>query len=185
MKIGYARVSTLEQSLDLQLDALRAAGCDQVYTDKISGAKDARPGLDAALDHLRPRDVLVVWKLDRLGRSPIHLLTLVKELGDRGIDFASITDAGMDTTTPTGRFMFMVAAALAQLERDRTIERVQAGLTAARARGRRGGRKLRATPAVVAEAQRLYDSRALTVAQIGRTVGLARTTLYRVLRTGT
>ena len=137
MLIGYARVSKDEQNLDLQTDALNAAGVEKTFTDKLSGAKADRKGLADALSHLRKGDVLVVWKLDRLGRGTLQLMILLNELHERGIDFRSLTE-GIDTTTSFGRFYFTMAAALAQLERDRLIERTRAGLAAAKARGRTG-----------------------------------------------
>ncbi len=139
-RIGYARVSTRDQNLDLQRDALQKAGCDKIYKDTISGTKSQRPGLDQALDNLRKGDTLVVWKLDRLGRSVKDLLDFAGGLNDRGVGFVSLTDA-IDTTTVSGRFFFNVMASLAQMERELMIERTQAGLQAAREQGRVGGRK--------------------------------------------
>ena len=155
MLIGYARVSTEDQSLDLQLDALRQAGCERVFTDKASAAKTHRPGLSEAQSHLRAGDLLpldqfrkgdmvVVWKLDRLGRSVKGLVDLVGELDQQGVQFRSLTD-GIDTTTPHGRFFFHMMASLAQMERELTAERTKAGLDAARRRGRMVGRKRRMT----------------------------------------
>jgi DNA invertase Pin-like site-specific DNA recombinase len=144
MLIGYARVSKDEQNLDLQIDALNAAGVEKMFTDKISGAKADRKGLADALAHLRRGDVLVVWKLDRLGRSALQLMMLLNELHERDVEFKSLTE-GIDTTTPMGRFYFTMSSALAQLERDRLIERTRASLTAAKARGRTGGRKPKLT----------------------------------------
>jgi DNA invertase Pin-like site-specific DNA recombinase len=138
MLLGYARVSTLEQNLDLQIDALQKAGCEKIFTDKMSGAK-ARPGLDDALAFLRPGDVLVVWKLDRLGRRTVKLIQLIEALKERGIGFKSLSNA-IDTTTPEGMFIYRISSSFAELERDLARERTMAGLTAARARGRLGGR---------------------------------------------
>ena len=138
-KIGYARVSTSDQTFALQEDALRKAGCERIFYDKASGAKTARPGLDQAIQYLRKGDVLVVWKLDRLGRSLRHLIDVVAELSSREIGFQSLTEA-LDTTTPGGRLIFHIMGALAQFERDIIRERTQAGLAAGRARGRLGGR---------------------------------------------
>jgi DNA invertase Pin-like site-specific DNA recombinase len=138
MLIGYARVSTEEQSLDLQLDALKAAGCRRVFTDKVSTTKADHPGLAEAVSHLRDRDVLVIWKLDRLGRTVKGLVDFVADLYERRIQFRSLTD-GIDTTTPAGRFFFHVMASLAQMERELLAERTRAGLAAARRRGRVGG----------------------------------------------
>src|SRR5437868_5612677 len=140
MQIGYARISTGEQTLDLQLDALKAAGCDKVFTDTASGAKTERPGLSDALSHVRPGDVLVVWRLDRLGRSLRDLIDRLLELDQRGVGFKSLTES-IDTTTPGGKLIFHIFGALAEFERDLIRERTNAGLAAARARGRLGGRK--------------------------------------------
>jgi DNA invertase Pin-like site-specific DNA recombinase len=152
MLIGYARVSTLEQNLDLQVDALQKAGCEKILTDKMSGAK-ARPGLDEALAFLRPGDVLVVWKLDRLGRRTVKLIQLIEELKERGIGFKSLSNA-IDTTTPEGMFIYRISSSFAELERDLARERTMAGLTAAKARGRLGGRprKLKGKQAEIAAA---------------------------------
>src|SRR5919206_4316257 len=139
MDIGYARVSTGEQTLDLQLDALAKAGCGKVYRETASGAKAERPVLEEVLGYLRPGDTLVVWRLDRLGRSLQHLIDVVAALAERGIGFKSLTEQ-IDTTTPGGKLIFHVFGALAEFERDLIRERTQAGLAAARARGRNGGR---------------------------------------------
>lgn len=139
MLIGYARVSTADQSLDLQKDALQAAGCTQVWEDTASGAKAARPGLAKALERLRDGDMLVVWKLDRLGRSLQHLIETVHALEGRGVGFQSLQDH-IDTTTPGGKLLFHILGSLAEFERDLIRERTNAGLAAARARGRKGGR---------------------------------------------
>jgi DNA invertase Pin-like site-specific DNA recombinase len=140
--IGYARVSKTEQNLDLQIDALKAAGCDprRIFTDKQSDAKWGRRGLDAAMSHLREGDTLVVWKMDRLGRTVLQSVQFLNSLHKEKIEFRSLTE-GIDTNTPMGKFYFQMAAALAELERDRLIERSNAGLAAAKARGRKGGRK--------------------------------------------
>ena len=139
MLVGYARVSTIDQNLDLQKDALGACGCARIFTDTSSGAKAARPGLDEALKHCRAGDTLVVWKLDRLGRSLPHLVETVRNLVDQGVGFRSLQEA-IDTTTSGGKFVFHVFASLAEFERDIIQERTKAGLSAARARGRKGGR---------------------------------------------
>lgn len=139
MHIGYARVSTTDQHLDLQTDALHAAGCERLYTDTVSGAKVDRPGLTAALDACRPGDTLVVWKLDRLGRSLPHLVETVRDLIARGVGFQSLQES-IDTTTSGGKLVFHIFASLAEFERDLIRERTNAGLSAARARGRKGGR---------------------------------------------
>ncbi len=181
MLVGYARVSTVEQTLALQEDALRAAGCEQLFTDTMSGAKAERPGLAQALAFLRPGDVLVVWRLDRLGRSLKALIETMNGLDARGIGFKSLTEQ-LDTTTSGGKLIFHVFGALAEFERDLIRERTQAGLAAARARGRQGGRpKKLATPAQVALARALYDGKRHAIAEICATLGVSRATLYRVL----
>jgi DNA invertase Pin-like site-specific DNA recombinase len=139
--IGYARVSTLDQSLDLQIDELKAAGCKKIFTDKISGARAERPGLDGCIKTLRGGDTLMVWRLDRLGRSMPHLVTVVTELREKKIGFKSLRDGVIDTTTASGELIFNIFAALAQFDRELIRERTRAGLKAARARGRSGGRK--------------------------------------------
>jgi DNA invertase Pin-like site-specific DNA recombinase len=141
MLVGYARVSTVDQRLDLQQDALRDAGCERIFTDTASGAKAARPGLTAALETCRAGDILVVWKLDRLGRSLTHLVETVHALATRGIGFRSLQEQ-LDTTTSGGKLIFHIFASLAEFERDLIRERTNAGLAAARARGRKGGRPL-------------------------------------------
>ncbi len=144
MLIGYARVSTQDQNLDLQIEALTKAGCKKIFDDKISGSRAERPGLTKALEMLREGDTLVVWKLDRLGRSVKNLVDLVGELHRQGVQFKSLTDS-IDTGTPSGRFFFHVMASLAEMERELTIERTHAGLEMARQSGRRGGRKRQMT----------------------------------------
>lgn len=181
--VGYGRVSTVDQTADLQQDALAAAGCQRIFTDTASGATTERPELNAALDYLRQGDVLVVWRLDRLGRSLKHLVAVVSELQDRGVGFRSLHE-NIDTTTPTGRLTFHVFAALAEFERDLIRERTLAGLTAARARGRLGGRKPSLTPRKVQLAQQMYDAGDSTVAEIAHVLGVSRATIYRHLSTG-
>jgi DNA invertase Pin-like site-specific DNA recombinase len=179
MLIGYARVSTLEQNLDLQMDALEKAGCEKIFTDKMSGAK-TRPGLDEALTFLRPGDVLVVWKLDRLGRRTVKLIQLIEELKERGIGFKSLSNA-IDTTTPEGMFIYRISSSFAELERDLARERTMAGLSAARARGRLGGRprKLKGKQAEVA-ASMLRDPNT-SIDEVCETFpNVSRRTLYRV-----
>jgi len=178
--VGYARVSTLDQNPDLQTDALRHAGCRRTFTDKASGASSDRPQLAAALDYIRPGDTLVVWKLDRLGRSLRHLVETVTRLQERGVGFRSLQE-NIDTTTATGRLVFHIFASLAEFERDLIRERTQAGLAAARARGRLGGRKPVLTADKAAAARRMYESKDMTVAQIARALGVSRATLYRYL----
>jgi DNA invertase Pin-like site-specific DNA recombinase len=184
MLIGYARVSTQEQTLALQQDALTKAGCGKLFTDTISGAKSERPGLTEALDFLRPGDTLVVWRLDRLGRSLRHLIDTVTALSQRGIGFKSLTEQ-IDTTTSNGKLVFHVFGALAEFERDLIRERTQAGLTAARARGRVGGRrKALPNPRMVALAHRLYADKSNTIAEICRTLRISKATLYRYMKAG-
>ncbi|MGI8552305.1 MAG: recombinase family protein [Dehalococcoidia bacterium] len=184
MLVGYARVSTAEQKLDLQLDALRAAGCERLHTDVASGASTVRVGLDAALRDLRPGDMLVVWKLDRLGRSLPHLIKTIKALDARGIGFKSLHEH-LDTTTPGGKLIFHIFGALAEFERDLIRERTNAGLVAARARGRKGGRPAVLDARRAARAVALHREGKLSPAEIARTVGCSRSTLYRALRAAT
>lgn len=178
--LGYARVSTLDQNPQLQLDALAGAGCWRVWTDHASGKLDRRPELDDLLEHLRPGDTLVVWRLDRLGRSLAHLVQVLVDLEVRGVGFRSLSEA-IDTSTAGGRLIFHVMGAMAQFERDLVVERTQAGLAAARARGRCGGRPSVMTPDKLDTARRLYQAREMTVAQIAAVVGVGRSTLYRAL----
>jgi DNA invertase Pin-like site-specific DNA recombinase len=179
--IGYARVSTFEQILDMQRDALSAAKCDRVFTDIMSGSRSDRPGLEQALDYLREGDVLVVWRLDRLGRSLKYLIEVITRLNERGIGFRSLTEQ-IDTTTSGGKLIFHVFGALAEFERDIIRERTQAGLASARARGRMGGRpKKLDTPAKIAMAKALYADQSHSVADICKSVGVSRATLYRYL----
>src|SRR5215204_2540846 len=186
MQIGYARVSTEEQTLSLQLDALKAASCDQVFTDRVSGAKAERPGLANALGHLRSGDTLVVWRLDRLGRSLPHLIATVTALADRGVGFQSLTES-IDTTNTGGRLIFHIFGALAEFERDLIRERTQAGLKAARARGRKGGHprvKSLADPRQLALAKQLYAAKETTVDDLCRMFKVSRATFYRYMNDG-
>ena len=178
--LGYARVSTVDQNPDLQLDELRAAGCYQLWVDAASGTLDRRPELDAVLAALRPGDTLVVWRLDRLGRSLRHLLEVVTALEDRGVGFRSLREA-IDTTTPGGRLVFHMFGALAEFEREIIRERTVAGLSAARARGRSGGRPTVMGPEKTQAARRMYDEREHTVEQIAGILGVSRTSIYRAL----
>src|SRR5882762_11181785 len=163
MKIGYVRVSKQEQHEALQIDALKEAGCEKWFLDKITGSKAERKGLDEALAYLRPGDTLVVWKLDRAGRSLSHLIELLKGLKERGIEFISLTEQ-IDTTTPGGKLIFHLMGALAEFERELIRERTNAGLAAARARGRVGGRprKLK-TNGKVALAKRMFDDQSHSI----------------------
>ncbi|MDX2358565.1 recombinase family protein [Dietzia sp. PP-33] len=180
-RVGYARVSTADQSLDSQLDALRDAGCGIVYTDHgVSGTTTTRPGLDAALAHLRAGDVFTVVRLDRLGRTTKHLIATVEQFEADGVQFASLTE-GIDTTTPAGRMMFTVLCAVAQMERDLIAERTRAGLDAARARGRKGGRKPALTPRQVEQVRRMRHEQDATLEEIADTFNVSRSTIIRVL----
>lgn len=180
--IGYARVSTDGQDESLQIDALKAASCERIYVDRASGALRERPELTNALRDLRAReDVLVVWRLDRIGRSLRHLVDLVGDLRSREIGFRSLNDP-IDTTSASGRLVFHVFAALAEFERDLTRERTAAGLAAARARGRVGGRPAVMTPEKIRLARRLYEEGETTVQQIASTLGVSRRTIYRALQ---
>lgn len=178
--VGYARVSTADQSADLQVDALTAAGAERVFVETASGATDARPELARAIDYLREGDVLVVWRLDRLGRSLRHLIDQVNALEARGVGFRSLTEA-IDTTTAGGRLVFHVFGALGEFERELIVERTRAGLAAARARGRRGGRPKVMTPERITTARRLRDEDRLTLDQIAATIGVSRASVVRAL----
>jgi DNA invertase Pin-like site-specific DNA recombinase len=177
MLIGYARVSTQDQNLDLQADALIKAGCQKVFDDKISGSRAQRPGLTKALEVLREGDTLVVWKLDRLGRSVKNLVDLVGELHKQGIQFKSLTDA-IDTGTPSGRFFFHVMASLAEMERELTVERTRAGLEIARQSGRLGGRKRQMTDSKIESAKQLLAN-GVPPREVATNLGVSVPTLYR------
>ena len=179
VRIGYARVSTLEQEMALQLDALRAAGCDRIFEDRASGAKTDRPGLTQALAFVREGDVLVTWKLDRLARSLPHLIETVNQLEECGAGLQSLTEA-IDTTTPGGRLIFHVFGALAQFERDLIRERTRAGLFAAASRGRRGGRKPVVTADKLSRAKSLIG-KGLTVREAASRLKIGKTALYDAL----
>jgi DNA invertase Pin-like site-specific DNA recombinase len=175
--IGYARVSTEDQNLDLQRDALTRAGCARIYEDRMSGAKAGRPSLKLALEVARSGDQLVVWRLDRLGRSISNLIELVRVLQDRGVELRSLTE-GIDTTTINGKFAFHLFAALAEFERALVRERTQAGLDAARARGRKGGRPKLLDPEKRRHAVTLYKNKQHSIAEICRLMGISKPTLY-------
>ena len=185
MLIGYARVSKADgnQVLDLQIDALQGIGITygQIYVDKASGAKDDRPGLDNCLKALREGDTLVVWKLDRLGRNLKHLVSTVDDLSRRNIGFKVLSGQGadIDTTTPAGKMVFGIFAALAEFERELIRERTIAGLNAARARGRKGGRKFQLTKAQIRLAQAAMSNRDTSVSELCKEIGVKRATLYR------
>lgn len=180
MKIGYARVSTEEQNLDLQHRALHAAGVDQIHEDRVSGLAVKRPGLEAALASLGGGDTLVVWRLDRLGRSLPHLISIVQELGDRDVGFQSLSES-IDTTTAGGRLVFHIMGALAEFERSLIVERTRAGMAAARSRGVHLGRLPRLSPAQVAHAKLLVEG-GESPTMVARSLNVGRSTLYRALR---
>jgi len=182
LKIGYARVSTDEQNLDLQIDALKAAGCDKVFQDHgISGITQKRKGLDRAISLLKEGDQLVVWKLDRLGRSLQHLVEFIINLEKKGCDFQSITEA-MDTRTPSGKLLFHIAAAMGEYETSMNSERTKAGLKAARTRGQIGGRPRKLTIGQIDHARKLIEDGAETIASMARLFRCDKSTLWRALR---
>lgn len=178
---GYARVSTGDQDARLQHDALTAAGCYRIFTDTASGSLESRPELDKLLDQLRPGDTLVVWRLDRLGRSIRHLIDQLAGLQERGVEFRSLQE-NIDTSSSGGRLIFHIFASLAEFERDLIRERTNAGLEAARARGRTGGRPPSLSGDKLRTARKLYEQKDMIVAQIGEVLGVSRTTAYRALR---
>jgi DNA invertase Pin-like site-specific DNA recombinase len=177
MLIGYARVSTQDQNLDLQIEALTKASCKKIFDDKISGSRAERPGLAKALEMLREGDTLVVWKLDRLGRSVKNLVDLVGDLHKQGVQFKSLTDA-IDTGTPSGRFFFHVMASLAEMERELTVERTRAGLAVARLLGRKGGRKRQMTDSKIESAKKLLAN-GVAPRDVAQNLGVSIPTLYR------
>jgi DNA invertase Pin-like site-specific DNA recombinase len=181
MLIGYARVSTDEQNTHLQEDALKAAGCGECFTDTASGAKSERPGLRAALGACRAGDTLVVWKLDRLGRSLTHLVETIQSLDKRGVGFRSLQEQ-LDTTTSGGRLIFHIFASLAEFERDLIRERTNAGLTAARARGRKGGRPKGVDEKKRKAALALKRDPNYSIKEICDIVGISRNTYYKYTR---
>jgi DNA invertase Pin-like site-specific DNA recombinase len=179
MLIGYARVSTQDQNENLQIDALKQAGCEKIYSDHgVSGSKASRPELDKALADLRKGDTLIVWRLDRLGRNIQHLIQAVEDLDDRGVQFRSLNES-IDTAGASGRLVFNIFCSMAQFERDLIRERTNAGLAAARARGRNGGRPKALSEAQVTTARTLYDAKVLPVKAICEQVGCSRATFYR------
>jgi DNA invertase Pin-like site-specific DNA recombinase len=183
MLIGYARVSTHDQTLHLQQDALTKAGCNKIFTDTAGGAQTERIGLNEALNYVRKGDTLVVWRLDRLGRSLPHLITTMTNLEEGGIGFKSLTE-NIDTTTSGGKLIFHIFGALAEFERNLIRERTTAGLTAARARGKRGGRPTVLNNRQISIARALYTDKEHSIAEICRTLKISRATLYRVLKIG-
>lgn len=182
--IGYARISTQDQNLDMQIDALKSAGChqDNIFIDKVSGAKKERPGLDACLVKLEPGDILLVWRLDRLGRTMSHLVNLIEQLLEKKIGFKSLCDGAIDTTTASGELMFNIFSALAQFERRLIQERTKAGLSAARARGKTGGRKpISANDPKVIMAKEMHQNKSISILDICKTLSISRATLYRFI----
>jgi len=180
MKIGYARVSTADQHLRMQEDALKSDGCEQIFHDIASGVKTERPGLEEAISYLREKDVLVVWKLDRLGRSVQHLIETIKKLSERGIGFKSLQE-NIDTTTSGGKLIFHIFSALAEFERDLIKERTNAGLKAARARGRLGGRPPLLKSDEVKKMLKYYDEQKITVDEICKIFNISRPSFYNYL----
>ncbi len=179
MKFGYARVSTHEQSLDLQIDALKQYGVDRIFQEKLTGTRNHRPELDELLKYVRPGDTVIVWKLDRIGRNMKHLIELVEGFKKKGISFVSIKE-NIDTTSTTGKLIFNIFASLAEFERDIIVERTKAGLDAARARGRKGGRPKK-QKGKIEMAIKMYVSKQYTINQITEATGISKTTLYRYL----
>lgn len=180
MKIGYARVSTDEQNLDLQCEALRRVGCRRIHQDQgVSGIAQKRPGLDEAMSSLKKGDTLVVWKLDRLGRSLPHLIDIIRQLGERGCGFQSTTE-GMDTSTSAGRLLFNIVGSLAEFERSLIVERTKAGLAAARNRGQVLGRKPAVTLTKMDHARKLLEA-GDSPTNVAKSLGIGRSTLYRAM----
>ncbi len=180
MKIGYSRVSTDDQSLDLQKDALKKADCEKFFDDRISGSKSKRPGLDTLLEFARPSDTLVVWRLDRLGRSMKDLIALVTILEGKGIQLNSLTES-IDTSTSSGKLFFHIFGAIAEFEKNLIVERTQAGLAAARARGRSGGRPKALDKSKRELTVKLYDEKDKTIKEICNLMGISKPTLYKYL----
>jgi len=183
LNYGYARVSTADQNLDLQLDALKEAGCEKIFTDKASGTKSDRPGLEEALSYMRKGDVLVVWKLDRLGRRLSKLIELVESLQEKGIGFKVLAGQGaaIDTTNPSGKLVFSIFAALAEYERELISERTKAGLDAARARGRVGGRPPKLDTNQILMLASMHKNRNVPIDDICATLNITRKTMYKYL----
>ncbi len=181
--LGYARVSTLEQNARLQSDALKSAGCYRVFTDRASGSLDERVELAKLFDQVRPGDTVVVWRLDRLGRSLRHLIDSVNALSARTVGFRSLTE-NIDTTTSGGKLVFHIFGALAEFERELIRERTNAGLVAARARGRNGGRPTVMPADKVATARQMYKSKNYTIEAIAKVLGVSRASIYRHLADG-
>ncbi len=180
MKIGYARVSTQDQHLDMQIDALKKEGCEKIYEEKASGSKADRPELARMMEHLRKGDIIVIWKLDRLGRSLRNLIDLVESFKNIGVELVSLQDS-VNTATPTGKLTFAIFAALAEFERDIIRERTNAGLAAARARGKSGGRKKLLDVKQVLMLQSLSKDKNLSVGSICNQLGISKATYYNYL----
>jgi len=181
MKIGYARVSTEEQNPELQIDALKAAGCERIYVDTVSGTKSERPELEKAKEQLRAGDSLVVWRLDRLGRSLKDLIAWMQRLNSEGVNFESIQEK-IDTSTPTGKLVFHIFGAIAEFERDLISERTKAGLDAARARGRKGGRKPKLSEQQRQALATLHREGKHSIAELLEMFGISRRLLYNIVR---
>jgi len=182
--IGYARVSTSEQDVRLQVDALEKAGCERklIFIDKISGSTTERPGLEKCLAVLEPQDILLVWRLDRLGRSMSHLVKLIEDLRKRNIGFKSLCDGAIDTTTASGELIFNIFSSLAQFELRLIQERTKAGLEAARARGKKGGRnKLLTTDPIILTAKNMHKNHGMSVSDICKTLKISKASFYRYL----
>ncbi|STX84923.1 site-specific DNA recombinase; e14 prophage [Legionella donaldsonii] len=180
--IGYARVSTDDQNLDLQIDALVKVGCSKkdIYKDKVSGVKTERPGLNECIENLSSGDVLVVWRLDRLGRSMVHLVSLIETLREKNVGFKSLCDGAIDTTTASGELVFNIFSSMAQFERRLIQERTKAGLSAARSRGRKGGRP-KVDVAKIHAAKRMHQDKTLSIEEICKILKVSKPTLYRYL----
>lgn len=180
MNVGYARVSTQDQNLDLQIDDLKKFGCERIFTDKVSGSSQDRPGLNEALAFVRKGDTLAVWRLDRLGRSLQHLIQTVNTLHDRGVGFASLQE-GVNTSTANGKLVFHIFGAMAEFERSLIRERTIAGLSAARARGRLGGRRPKLNPEQVEMARTVLANASGKIGEVAKMLGVSRSTVYRHL----
>lgn len=183
MILGYARVSTKDQNLDRQLDQLEAAGCEKVFTEKITGTKKERPELIRLLEQVRPGDTIIISELTRLSRSTKDLFDLVETINEKGADIKSLKETWLDTTTPQGKLMFTLIAGISQFERDLISQRTKEGLEAARARGRKGGRPKKSQKDIK-KALKLYDSKEYSIKEIEDMTGISKTTLYRYLKEG-
>ena len=182
MFIGYARVSTSEQQTDLQVDALKKCGCEKIYQEVVTGAGKDRPQLDECLRSLRSGDTLITWRLDRLGRSLKDLVSIISDLESQNIGFRSLTES-IDTTTPTGKLIFHIFGSLAEFERNLIQERTIAGLTAARARGRKGGRKPKMSASDIRKASAMLTDTGITKKEVAAHFGISRVTLNKSLKT--